>query len=189
MSKQEIRDCIKSQKKALTSRQIKNYSDAITQKFINQDFFINCPVLYAYASYNEEVLTDGIIKYAWQSGKKVAVPKTYDKCYMEFCYIDSFDELELGYCNIPEPTSEKTAYDARTVILMPGLAFDKNFNRIGYGGGFYDKYLSSHTDKKFFKAALAYDFQIFEKLETEGHDYKVDAIITPTKTYLASENI
>ena len=61
---------------------------------------------------------------------------------------------------------------------MPGLAFDKEHNRIGYGGGFYDRYLERYADTDFIKVALAYDFQIFDKLKVEEHDQKIDAVIT-----------
>lgn len=180
MSKQEIRECINAKKKALSAEQIQQYSDTLTQKFITQDFFINSSVLYAYMSYNQEVLTNGIIEHAWKCGKKVAVPKTFDKSYMEFCYINSFEELESGYCNIPEPKTLKIARETEILILMPGLAFDKQFSRIGYGGGFYDKYLAEHSEYKFLKVALGFDFQLYESIETQEHDVRMDVIITPS---------
>lgn len=179
MTKQEIREYIKSEKQSLNTEQIKQYSDTLTQKFITQDFFLNCSVLYAYMTYNQEVITTDIIEHAWKLGKKVAIPKTFDKSYMEFCYIESFDEVALGYCNIPEPTTTNIAKNNDALILMPGLAFDVNLNRIGYGGGFYDKYLATYNPDKFLKVALGFDFQLLDSIETNEYDIKMDIIITP----------
>lgn len=183
-SKKEIRKKIKGLKEALTKEEIAKYSDAIAEKLIQSDFYKASKVIYPYVAYNQEVITDKIIQDAWDSGKRVAVPKVIDD-HMEFMYITSFDQLELGYCDIPEPTTTDIADEPEILIVMPGIAFDPDFNRIGYGGGFYDKYLSAHAHQKFVKVALTYDFQILDHLETEEHDYKVDAIVTPTKVYQA----
>ena len=96
--------------------------------------------------------------------------------------INSFAELNVDNYGILEPISvdkEKIASDF-DIIVMPGVAFDKEGNRIGYGGGYYDKYL----EKNIFKAkkiALAYEEQILEKIETDYHDIKVDFIINTEK--------
>ena len=180
MTKQEVREYIKSEKKLLSQEQIEHFSNILTEKFIAQKFYSDCSVLYAYMSYNQEVLTNKIIEHAWKSGKKVAVPKTYGNSYMEFCFVQSFDELALSKCNILEPVSENISQDEHALILMPGLAFDKYFSRIGYGGGYYDKYLSDHNDRNFLKVALGFDFQLLPLLETQEHDVKLDVIITPS---------
>ena len=116
-------------------------------------------------------------------GKKVAVPKVLDDGLMEFYYIESFDGIEIGYCKIPEPVGGTVATDKKVLILMPGLAFDRNHNRIGYGGGFYDRYLERYADTEFTKVSLAYDFQIFDELKVEEHDKKIDAIITEDEVF------
>jgi 5-formyltetrahydrofolate cyclo-ligase len=104
---------------------------------------------------------------------------------MEFLYIKDLDHFELSGFNIPEPpASNEVAKDPRVLIIMPGVAFDPDLNRIGYGGGYYDKYLSNHPDVLFTKVAITYDFQIVDSLPTEPHDYKVDMVVTPTKTLL-----
>ena len=184
MNKKEIRKQIKSKKEQLTKEQVEELSSKIAQMFINSDFYKYATVIYPYVAYNQEVITDQIIKHAWENGKKVAIPKVIDD-YMEFMFIDSFDQLEEGYCGIPEPITTDIANEKEVLIVMPGIAFDPDFNRIGYGGGFYDKYLANHPDTTFTKVALTYDFQILPHLETEEHDYKVDAIVTPSKIYSA----
>ena len=81
-----------------------------------------------------------------------------------------------GAYGILEPDTKDLMKEQKALILMPGLAFDEEKNRIGYGGGFYDKYLEKHPD--FFKVALPYDFQIYKKLNTEQFDIKPDIIVT-----------
>lgn len=181
-TKKEIRKRIKALKAELKREEIEKLSSQIAKNMIESEVYKNADVIYPYVAYNQEVITDEIIEDAWKNGKKVAVPKVLGDI-MEFFYIESFDELENGYFDIPEPKETKNlAKGSKNVlIIMPGLAFDRDFGRIGYGGGFYDKYLDSHPETTFAKVALTYDFQILEHVETEAHDYKVDAIITPTE--------
>ena len=183
--KKTIRKLISSQKKAMTPEEIMLQSELICKRFMEQDFYLKADVIYMYAPYNQEILTWPILEDAVIRGKKAAVPKCFDDV-MDFFYIRSRDELFPGAYGIPEPQGdhEKLAADENVLMLMPGLAFDKDMGRIGYGGGFYDKYLDSHSNVSFFKAALAYDFQIVdEKLPTEEHDYRVDAIVTANYVY------
>lgn len=182
MDKKEIRRMISRQKKELTTEQIKEFSHQIAKRIIASQVYKDAKVIYPYIAYNQEVITNEIIEDAWAKGKLVAAPKTYND-YMEFLFITSFDQLEPGAFNIPEPTTSDIANESEVLIIMPGIAFDPDFNRIGYGGGFYDKYLANHPDTIFHKIALTYDFQLLEHLETEPHDYKVDGIITPSREF------
>ena len=135
-------------------------------------------MIYPYLAYNQEIITDTLIERAWVDGKAVAVPKCYEDNRMEFHRISSFEDTELGMFNIPEPKHGEIVDDNEVLIIMPGLAFDKEFNRIGYGGGFYDRYLDRKQNCRFIKVAFAYDFQLVDHIEADDHDYKVDIIIT-----------
>lgn len=84
-----------------------------------------------------------------------------------------------NYC---KPADISMIYDK--LMLLPGLAFDLYGNRIGYGAGYYDKYLSSHPEINFYKTALAYDFQVMDSITTEKFDIKADAVLTPTQFIL-----
>lgn len=129
--------------------------------------------IYGYLSYNEEVLTEPILRKAQQDGKRVAVPKIIgDK--MHFLWLD-WDKIALGYKGIPEPTDGEIADDPTALVLMPGLAFDIQGHRIGYGGGFYDRFLE---DEPHPTLALCYDFQLFDALETQQHDIPVDVVLS-----------
>ena len=176
MTKSEIRSNIKAQKRALTAQEIAVRSHAICRNFLQQPFYQQAEVIYAYAAYNQEIRTEEIMEDAWRQGKRVAVPKVIGEG-MAFFYINALSQLEDGYCHIPEPVTTEEADDACALILMPGLAFDTQFHRIGYGGGYYDRYLDEKRDCDFLKVALAYDFQLLDRIETEAHDYKIDALV------------
>jgi 5-formyltetrahydrofolate cyclo-ligase len=86
--------------------------------------------------------------------------------------------------NSPEEYEKAGVYKFKeNLMLLPGLAFDRSGNRIGYGAGYYDRYLSSHSEADFYKAALAYGFQMMDNLPVDEYDIKADAIITPDKIY------
>ncbi|MCF0142246.1 MAG: 5-formyltetrahydrofolate cyclo-ligase [Parasporobacterium sp.] len=185
MTKQEIRKDISAKKKAMTEEQIAAQSAALCEKFLATEAYKNAEVVYAYAPYNQEVRLNPIIEQAWKDGKKVALPKVFGETDMEFFYITAFDQLEPGCMGIPEPNAKITlspftlAMDKEALIIMPGLAFDKDGHRIGYGGGYYDRYLESHKGTKFTKIALAYDFQMVDHLDVEDHDQLVEEVILP----------
>ena len=182
MDKKEIRKLMKARKAALTEEYVADYSARVTERFIAQPFYRDAKALYAYLTFNEELRTDGLIRQAWADGKRVAVPRVLGKGVMEFYYIDSFDGFIRSAFGVPEPPEdpERLADDAEFLLLMPGLAFDRAHNRVGYGGGFYDRYLErKHTEgARFFKPALAYDFQIVGAIPADAHDIRVDAILT-----------
>lgn len=182
MNKSLIRKEVKQKKSGLDIAFVNEYSNNLSDIFCMQHFYSDATVIYPYLAYNTEIITKPIIERAWSDGKRVAVPKVISDGVMEFYYIDGFSQIEIGYCGIPEPITDglEVAADKDVLILMPGLAFDKELNRIGYGGGFYDRYLERGraSGVNFTKVSLAYDFQVFDKLEVEAHDEKIDVLIT-----------
>jgi 5-formyltetrahydrofolate cyclo-ligase len=95
---------------------------------------------------------------------------------MRFLWMEDLNQVEKGYAGIPEPIAdEPVADDATALVLMPGLAFDREGHRIGYGGGFYDKFLAQETGHP--TLALCYDFQMQEQLDTEEFDIPVDKVL------------
>ena len=177
MKKTELRNIILEKRKNMSEEDIEKYSKLISKSFLESDFYKENDVIYAYVNYSQEVITDYILKQAWLDGKKVAAPKVFGD-NMAFCYINSFSDLAPGYKEILEPICNEIAYEEKGCMLLPGLAFDKACNRIGYGKGFYDKFLSRNNCKDFLKVALCFDFQLVDNIDVEEHDEKVDAIIT-----------
>lgn len=190
MDKKAVRKEVTQRKKLMSEEEVAFLSAELKERFCSLDEYKNAAVIYAYMSYNQEVRTKAIIEQAWRDGKKVAVPKTYNKEYMEFIYIDSFGDIVPGYMDIPEPSDEISSKEAgriadakEVLILMPGLAFDRYCNRTGYGGGFYDRYLDSRPQSSFTKVALCFDFQIYDHLEVEEHDEKMDLVVSNSAAY------
>lgn len=182
MTKREIRAYMRSQKEALNQLDISRCSRAAVDKVLQSDVFIKAPAIYIYMEYNQEIITHAIMNRAWELGKRVAVPKVINRS-MDFYYIDSFDDVVPGYMGILEPNFLVKAQEPKALVIMPGMAFDLHFNRIGYGGGFYDGFFSTHPEPFFIKMGLCYDFQIVDHIDAEPHDHPVDMIITPKAFY------
>ncbi|MBO4900063.1 MAG: 5-formyltetrahydrofolate cyclo-ligase [Lachnospiraceae bacterium] len=146
-----------------------------------------------YVSFRSEVSTYGIIDRFLKAGVKVAVPRVEGE-EIRFYYISSIDDLTEGYMGILEPKQscrqwEMKSFDRAaglrdgiidTAVLVPGSVFDKKGNRIGYGGGFYDRFLAEHQG--IYSIGLAYECQITDKIPADEWDRKVDMVITPECT-------
>lgn len=177
MDKKMARAYVREQKRKMSQEDIQEKSMCIQNRIYEEIVFQKAEVLYCYVSYNQEVMTKPLIHRALEVGKRVAVPKVVGQ-EMEFFYLNSLDELAPGYQGIEEPTCESIAREEEALMILPGLAFDQTGNRVGYGGGFYDRYLEKHKDTKFTRLAVAFDFQVVDHLEVEMCDQKVDGIIT-----------
>jgi len=177
MDKKALRREIGEKKRALSEAQIEARSRMLADRLFATEQYRQCKSLYAYLSFNQEVRTSPIIERAWADGKRVAVPKVIGRG-MVFIWIDSFDNLApQGAYNITEPIEDgPVADDATALVLMPGLAFDREGRRVGYGGGYYDRFLEKEPDHPL--VALCYDFQLVDHLEVEAHDVPVDVVIT-----------
>lgn len=175
MNKQELRKSIRAKKRAMSPEEIEARSAALLELFTATDAYKQAKTLYGYMPYNQEVRTVPILERAMRDGKKVAVPKVYGDD-MKFLYITDFEGFAKSDFGIPEPIAdEPAAEDETALVLMPGLAFDPAGHRIGYGGGFYDKFLSREPNHP--TVALCYAFQVLEQLETEAFDIPVDLVL------------
>ena len=137
--------------------------------------FLEAERLLVYADYNHEVMTGFLIEEAWKQGKEVAVPKVVGKD-MVFYKLTDWKQLEPGYFGIPEPAYGEIVEWEDAVMIMPGVAFDNNCHRVGYGGGFYDRYLEKHPKVK--RIAAAFEFQILPEVPTEPTDIAPEMIVT-----------
>ena len=173
MNKKEMRAIIRAKKRAMTESQIVSASARLGEQFRACELYQNAKTIYGY---NQEVRTVPMLEQAIRDGKRVAVPKCYDRD-MKFIYISDFAaEVAPGYANIPEPIADEPVADDKTaLVLMPGLAFDPQGHRIGYGGGFYDRFLADEPDHP--TLALCYGFQMVDHLETEEFDIPVNMVL------------
>ena len=175
MDKTALRNTIRAKKRAMTEEEIVSRSDALAQKFYASEAYKNAKTIYGYMPYNQEVRTIPMMEQALKDGKRVAIPKCYGDT-MKFIFIDDLTQVEKGYANIPEPIADDpVADDTTALVLMPGLAFDPQGHRCGYGGGFYDKFLAAEPNHP--TLALCYEFQMLPHLETEAHDIPVDYVL------------
>ncbi len=175
MDKKELRSRIREMKRAMTEEQIVDAGIRLGELFVATKQYKEAKTIYGYLPYNQEVRTIPMLERALQDGKRVAVPKVYGD-EMRFIYITDLSRVEKGYAGIPEPVDdEPVADDPTALVLMPGLAFDPQGHRIGYGGGFYDKFLAAEPSHP--TVALCYAFQMFPKLETEAFDIPVDRVL------------
>jgi len=175
MDKKELRRSIRERKRAMTEEEIVSRSEKLAELFYASEAYKNAKTIYGYLPYNQEVRSVPMLERALQDGKRVAVPKCYGD-EMRFIFMEDLSLVEKGYANIPEPIAdEPVADDTTALVLMPGLAFDPQGHRCGYGGGFYDKFLAAEPEHP--TLALCYEFQMLPHLETEEHDIPVDYVL------------
>ncbi len=175
MNKSELRKAIRERKRAMSEAEIREKSEALGRLFAASEEYRAARSIYGYLPYNQEVRTVPMLAQALRDGKRVAVPKCYGD-EMRFIWMEDLSRVEKGYAGIPEPIDDGPIADDETaLVLMPGMAFDPQGHRIGYGGGFYDKFLAREENHP--KLALCYDFQLVTHLETEEFDIPVDKVI------------
>ena len=179
--KQKLKDEIFRKRKALSKREIDEKSTAIKEKLNLMPQFKKSKNILTYVSFNNEVDTINTIKdLLIKKEKNVLVPYVDKNKLIQISKINSFDELEPKTFGILEPKDGKIRkFDAKKVdlVLVPGIVFDKNGHRIGYGYGYYDRLLGKLGDKAT-KTGLCYEFQLVEKIPEEKHDVAMDIIIT-----------
>ncbi len=175
MDKKLLRRRIREQKKQLSEGYIQETSRKLAELFFATEYYQKAKTIYGYLPYNQEVRTVPILEQALRDGKKVAVPKVYGDT-MRFIFLDDLTAVADSSMNIPEPVADgPVAQDETALVLMPGVAFDKQGNRMGYGGGFYDKFLAQEPNHP--TVALCYALQMVEEIPTEDYDVPVDCVL------------
>lgn len=196
MDKKQMRASALAERDGLTEKRRMAASGRITEKLTGLSCYREADAVLTYVSFRSEVNTFLLIRRALTEGKAVFAPKVMGRD-MEFFRIFSPDDLREGYRGILEPVEAASYFDwighlalPRTLVCMPGAAFDRERHRIGYGGGFYDRYLSEMKKKRAGKAimaALAFDCQIFEEIPWEAHDVCPDCIVTEKEIIVGKE--
>ena len=136
-------------------------------------------VIGGYYSYNYEIDTKEVLKKLEKFNYNLSLPKIRKNYQMDFFQWSTKEPLEINEYGIPEPVSNITKFP--DILLVPLVAFDKNRNRVGYGGGFYDRYIRRlEKKKKILTIGLAFSFQKIKKIPVTKHDIQLDFIITNT---------
>ena len=175
MNKSDIR------KKILKLRKLKKYQNfKINSKYIFQilkKHKLTNKIIGGYYPYNYEIDPLDILKKFEKKKYQISLPKIKINSQMDFFSWSTKEPLEINNYGIPEPTSKIKIFPS--ILLVPLVAFDKYFNRIGYGGGYYDRYIQKlRNKKKIITIGLAYSFQKVNKIPTKEHDIKLDYVLT-----------
>lgn len=184
MCKKELRKKYKQLRGGLTTAERLAAEKNITKKLTELKQFKECDTIFAFISAKGEVSTEGMILKAFELGKKVAVPLVLSSEEMCFIYINSLSDLKAGSFGIQEPeyNAEKIALPTdKSVMLVPGLAYDNDLYRLGYGGGYYDRYMAKHPSP--FKVGIGFQVQYSEEpLPRDKYDLPLDLFITEKTT-------
>lgn len=166
-----IRNQIRKEERLLLSEKI---FDQLCQSRI----YLESPTIYSYVSFRSEVDTTRFNERVLTDGKQLALPKVVSKTDMEFFFVEDVNQLIPGYMGIMEPAPLHPATPSeKCLMVLPGLAFDREFGRLGYGGGYYDRYASNHTHD-FYRCGICYDLQLIPAVPREAHDFLMDSIVT-----------
>lgn len=174
--KKELRKKILKQRDEMAFEQRDNDSAIIRDMVFLDPCVLTAKRLLIFASFGSEPDTDIIAEKAFNMGKEIFYPRVEDK-EIRFYQTDDISGLKPGYRNIREPEPERpwNGEEKDTVILVPGTAFDTEGRRLGYGGGFYDRFLKAHPSM--YRIGICFPFQILESIPAEEHDERVDLVI------------
>lgn len=192
--KKELRKTLLNQRKELHKEDCRKLSKIVCKRLTELEIYKQADTVFAYSSIRNEVSCDYLIDKALADEKKVALPKVLsndDDNEMQFFYCAEPEELEEGFMGINEPEedySNLAVPSGKTLIVLPGIAFGRNFGRIGYGKGFYDRYLELYGENAL-NVAFCYDFQLFEEVPIDENDIPADIIITPTEVLIKGDTV
>lgn len=187
-NKKKLRRELLTKRDELTADERVRAKVLITERILGHQWYYRSEVLLAFVSYGSEIDTLEIIQDALDHKKKVFVPKIVRKEgipseIMEFWRISSLEDLEAGYKGIPEPKGDTEIYEcedeiaAKTLLLMPGVGFDPYGNRMGYGKGFYDRYLQDKEALWIRSIAIGHKCQLTEHIPSDDNDVKPYQVI------------
>ena len=183
LDKQELRRKVRALRAGMSSDEQAAQSREIFEIVRATLQYQSARTVFAYMSLPGEVQTPGFIDAALHDGKRVAVPRTDMKNHqIHFYYIEDLGQVRPGVMGILEPEPECACADGdeTALMIMPGVAFDRDRRRVGYGGGFYDRYLEAHPGH--LTMAVAYVFPVFDFVPAEQHDRRPDMLVVPGRT-------
>jgi 5-formyltetrahydrofolate cyclo-ligase len=181
--KKKLRKIIQQKLGELSKPQYEHLSYQIAQNLFSSSTWKESNTIGITISKMPEVDTYQIIRKGWEQNKRIVIPKCYpiDKS-MKFRKLTAFNQLESVYYGLFEPIENETSEVPKEdieLLIIPGLAFTRNGYRLGFGGGYYDRYLMGFTGKKL---SLAFNSQLVQTLPTESHDIPTHQIITEEET-------
>lgn len=179
MEKSKLRKDYLEKRMKLTPKFVEEKSLLIQEMFLNLEIYKKSKNICCYIDFRNEVKTDIIIKKSLEDGKNVYIPKIFQNNKMEFFKIDFETEFLKNKFNIKEPknlTKKFQNSNEQTIFIVPGVVFSKENYRIGYGGGYYDRWIEKYPNNTYI--GLAFDMQIIENIIPDKYDQKLSCIIT-----------
>lgn len=187
MEKKKMRDDILTYLKSLSIKDQKEIEKKLHHRLFQEDIWKQAKTVGVTVSQAMEWDTNTIIEKAWAQGKNVAVPKCIPESKkMQFYEITSFDQLEIAYFNIQEPIPKLTKIvkkESIDLLIVPGLVFDRRGYRIGFGGGYYDRFLMNFIN---YTVSILSNRQLLDEVPKESHDLPVQYLITETETIVVN---
>lgn len=188
MLKSKLREVLGTKRNNLSDSEIILMSNSIKKQILQLDMYKNASNILSFISFGKEVNTKELIKSSLDCQKHLYAPRVDNKS-MDFYKINNLEDLVTSKFGVSEPIPDddnlfevsEDRVKEKTIMIIPGLAFDNKGNRLGYGKGYYDQYLSREYAKDFIKIAVAYDFQIIDEVPTDEYDIPIDYIVTPSK--------
>ncbi|WP_339060974.1 5-formyltetrahydrofolate cyclo-ligase [Tepidibacillus marianensis] len=181
LSKQSLRQYFTERRNQLTKEDVRESSEVIIERLLHHPIYQKSNIVMAYLAFRHEVDLTPLIEQAWIEGKQILIPKTDRKSkQMEPYRMESWDEVKEGNYGILEPVQcDKSPFSLHQIelVLVPGLAFDEEGYRLGYGGGFYDRFFDRFTNLPHC-IGIAYDFQYITYIPRDKHDYPMKEICT-----------
>lgn len=181
MPKKSVRADMLARRRSLNPDVYRDLSRMAQARLLATPEFIAAVVVALYHPVANEVATEALHHAAVQAGKRVVYPRINDR-HLEFVAATELNELHPGAFGVPEPTGDApVSPETIDLILVPGVAFDRRGFRLGYGKGFYDRFLAASGDRAH-RVGFCFDLQLVEVLPVEAHDVGMQMLITETRT-------
>ena len=181
LDKKIIRQTVLKQRHAFAVAEKTPAEQRMLKFLLCWEVFIQAKTIHIFISKTDEPDTTLIIESAWESGKTVAVPCVLPDTFELFhSQLNSFEDLCSGSLGVLEPSTEvrvELTPESFDLVIIPGVAFDRHGGRLGYGKGYYDRFLEETSA---FRLAIAFDFQVIKNVPTEKHDMMMNGILTET---------
>lgn len=181
--KDSIRQDLLSRRDAMSEKEVRSGSDHISEGIMSLPEWEESEILYTYVSMGNEPDTYDLINAALIAGKKVCVPRVFGK-EMRFIAIQSANELMPGTWGLMEPPDGGVYEEKPGLVIVPGIAFGKDYYRVGFGAGYYDRFFEGHDKGDGWTlVAVCYDFQVLDSVPAEEFDVMMDMIVTPGEIF------
>lgn len=176
MNKSDIRKIHHAKRRAMTSNDVMLKSSTIQNKIFDSDWYKNLNTIMIYISFQNEVETHKIIQNALELGKRVIVPVCVGENDLIPVEINNHTKMKANKYGILEPENVVKYEGEIHLVIVPGVAFDRSFNRVGFGRGYYDRFLCKYPYS--LKVGVCFQNQLCEKIDADGNDIPMNIIIT-----------